>query len=523
MCIKLVSSLTVLALVGIGVAQPARLAWSRNSASPGVTMDTARDGLVSQSGHFIVVGARKPAGVPPLGIIAKIDRRTATGNFANLAPVGGGPLEFFKVLEDEGNFYAFGTTRPVGSNSDRIFVAKFDSTLTLLASNSFEANTYIGREKPTDVGIDANNNIYITGVAQKNNIWQMFVARTGPALAGFALNYAKLDFTDYNEPSLSVNGIIAVLIGLRANNGPVVRSYQPGGLLNYHWTVNLPGSNHRAVFSDLSNAPAAEVVAASWTEQVSPGVFESHGSVFQINPLTGVQQARFDLLPEVGNGTLNALDVAPSLWAPRSVNTLFHRSNQAFLQSFTGGLLSTSVWGDPLVVSSGASFVAALDWGDVIMAIGRGAVGQNLVGLASNNVTRFSINTPAYNLLLPFIEQDNLLHLASGDVLAIRTDNDRMQLNYLQQAPVAITNSYSPKSGLLFRPTYPVTFNDRFAEGSAITIVQQPMHGLVTIGANGYFNYRSNAGYVGADSFRYQLAKPGLTPSSATVNLTVTP
>src|SRR6185295_16715342 len=97
--------------------------------------------------------------------------------------------------------------------------------------------------------------------------------------------------------------------------------------------------------------------------------------------------------------------------------------------------------------------------------------------------------------LLPYMEQSNVIENESGDILTLRTDNTKMQLVKVEQAPVGASDAYQSKSGKFFRPVLPVTSNDRYAGGAAITIVQQPAHGALSMGANGIFNYTSAMGF----------------------------
>ncbi len=516
----LVSTLAIAVTAG-ALAQPSRISWSRTSGSPGVNMDTARSGLINAGGKFVIAGSVNPVGLPSLGSVAVIDRRTATGIQNTFASPLGGPLAFFKVLEHQGHYFVFGTTRTAAANTEQIYMAKLDLALNVVIQRVFPANTYSGWEKPTDADVDANGNIYITGVAKKNNIWQMFVAKTDATLIPLNTTFPKLDITTYNEPQVTLNGIIAILIGLAANPGPVVRSYNPSGALMTQYTLPVSAT---AVDVRLADEVVGGLAyfAASWTEQASPGVFESHGAAIALSSAGLVPAHRFDLPNEPGNQTLTVTDIRLSSNVNRGVNTMFQRSGHAALRSMTPVLTPTLLWTDPLIGTL-PSIASVTSWGDVVATLSRGTNIVNAYGLAVNNLPRFSMMTPAYNMLLPFMEQENLFHPSSGDILNIRTDTDRMQITCIQQAPVAVTNSYMPKSGVLYRPTLPVTANDRFAEGAAISIIQQPAHGVVTIGTNGYFNYTSASGYTGPDSFRYQLTKPGLTPSAATVNLTVTP
>ncbi|HKB01854.1 MAG TPA: Ig-like domain-containing protein, partial [Gemmataceae bacterium] len=54
------------------------------------------------------------------------------------------------------------------------------------------------------------------------------------------------------------------------------------------------------------------------------------------------------------------------------------------------------------------------------------------------------------------------------------------------------------------------------------SLVTGPVHGTVTLSANGSFTYTPTAGFTGSDSFTYVAADGGLTSAPATVNLSVT-
>lgn len=60
---------------------------------------------------------------------------------------------------------------------------------------------------------------------------------------------------------------------------------------------------------------------------------------------------------------------------------------------------------------------------------------------------------------------------------------------------------------------------------NSLTIVQQPVDGTATIGANQTITYTSGSTYDGTDSFRYEVCDTG-TPrrcGTATVNITSDP
>jgi VCBS repeat-containing protein len=69
-----------------------------------------------------------------------------------------------------------------------------------------------------------------------------------------------------------------------------------------------------------------------------------------------------------------------------------------------------------------------------------------------------------------------------------------------------------------------ILFNDTDVDGDGLTVsaVGLPVHGSLTLNANGSFSYVPDTGYVGLDSFTYQ-AHDGTVPSNvATVTITVT-
>jgi VCBS repeat-containing protein len=57
----------------------------------------------------------------------------------------------------------------------------------------------------------------------------------------------------------------------------------------------------------------------------------------------------------------------------------------------------------------------------------------------------------------------------------------------------------------------------------AARVVDAPMHGAITVNADGTFTYTPNANYNGTDSFTYRLSDGPLESNLATVSLTITP
>ena len=69
-----------------------------------------------------------------------------------------------------------------------------------------------------------------------------------------------------------------------------------------------------------------------------------------------------------------------------------------------------------------------------------------------------------------------------------------------------------------------VSTNDTFSDGATFSVATGPSHGTLAFNPDGTFTYTPNPGYVGADSFTYQLCALGGTPcDTATVGITVGP
>jgi hypothetical protein len=66
--------------------------------------------------------------------------------------------------------------------------------------------------------------------------------------------------------------------------------------------------------------------------------------------------------------------------------------------------------------------------------------------------------------------------------------------------------------------------NDSDADGTSLTaiLVSSPVHGQLTLGANGSFSYTPAAGYLGPDAFSYRASDGSLSSATRIVTLTVT-
>ncbi len=520
---KGIKSSILVAMVAIGasaVAQPSKVAWTRSNLSSDISMDIIRDGKLTDGEYLCFAGASKQSNGTLKGNITILKPNRALHDFVEVSPPGGGSLQFHKVIQHGGFFYAIGQALPTGSQDSQIYIGKFDSSLNLVAEKMQAATMAGGFEEPTDVTVDPNGRIYFCGVAQKGSRHQSFLGFTDIMLSSISFNFAQLEFGAFNRPQITTHGIIAILIGLLMDSGPTVQSYAPNGPLNFSFGATQTGPFVRTTILNDSLINGYAYFGYGGTEEPNPGVFRSYGRVSKIDPATGMEVDFFDTPYAEGSAITSPRDSASGLPTGKRINFLFDQGPRARVYSFNENLDVTGDWISP--VNSVFSGGLAIDpYGEICASLCNNEVITGFK-LNANNVLRFSWGTSLIALLLPYMEQDNLYNFKSGDIVNWRSDLNGMQVVCVQQAPVAMTDGvYQAKTGRLFRPNLPVTNNDRYAGGAAITITQQPAHGTVTIGSTGFFNYTSASGYVGPDSFKYTLTKAGLNTSTATVNLNV--
>ncbi len=93
----------------------------------------------------------------------------------------------------------------------------------------------------------------------------------------------------------------------------------------------------------------------------------------------------------------------------------------------------------------------------------------------------------------------------------------------LAAAPVAVDDKYTVLAGEMLVPEPGVLANDYDADGDAFSpvLVGAPLHGAVTLGPDGGFEYRPDRGFSGVDSFLYRARAADGESAPATVSITV--
>ena len=91
-------------------------------------------------------------------------------------------------------------------------------------------------------------------------------------------------------------------------------------------------------------------------------------------------------------------------------------------------------------------------------------------------------------------------------------------------APVAVPDTFGALKDRTLNIGSPgVLLNDTDADGDPLTatLVSSPVHGALTLAANGSFSYTPAVGFVGADAFSYRASDGGLSSATRVVSITV--
>jgi len=121
---------------------------------------------------------------------------------------------------------------------------------------------------------------------------------------------------------------------------------------------------------------------------------------------------------------------------------------------------------------------------------------------------------------------DNFTYMASDGTLNSNTVTVTLNVQPVNDEPVAVADAYSlDEDSVLAITTRGVLDNDTDVEGDALTAVLDgsPLHGDLTLNADGSFSYTPDANWNGSDSFTYHAFDGQAASGTVTVTLTVHP
>ncbi|MCC6511556.1 MAG: tandem-95 repeat protein, partial [Pirellulaceae bacterium] len=132
------------------------------------------------------------------------------------------------------------------------------------------------------------------------------------------------------------------------------------------------------------------------------------------------------------------------------------------------------------------------------------------------------VYTPTEN----FNGVDTFTYRASDGLLSSAIETVTISVAAVNDAPIAVADSYSTDQNVSLNiPARGVLANDTDADGDTLiaTVVTAPLHGTLTLAADGSFQYTPTAGYNGLDSFTYQASDSLASSAPTTVSLNIAP
>jgi VCBS repeat-containing protein len=195
------------------------------------------------------------------------------------------------------------------------------------------------------------------------------------------------------------------------------------------------------------------------------------------------------------------ITVAPANDPPVAVNNAYSISEDAVLTVGAPGVLANDTDPD----------------GDVIHAT---MVASTVHGSLTLNADGSFTYTPATN----FNGTDTFTYRAEDGSLSSAPATVTITVNAVNDAPVAINNAYSTNEDTALTVNAPgVLVNDTDADGDVLnaTLFKDPLHGAVTMNADGSFTYIPATNFNGTDTFSYKARDASTSSGPATVTITV--
>ncbi|MEZ4656774.1 MAG: Ig-like domain-containing protein [Caldilineaceae bacterium] len=144
-----------------------------------------------------------------------------------------------------------------------------------------------------------------------------------------------------------------------------------------------------------------------------------------------------------------------------------------------------------------------------------------VTNVAHGNLTINSNGTYEYQPDAGFAGSDSFVYMISDS--GGLTDTATVNIDVTNTAPTATNDSFTAQTATAFNGN--VKSNDSDADGDPLTVNTTPVsnvtHGSLTLNGDGTFSYTSDAGYVGPDSFTYEISDNAGATAQATATISV--
>jgi hypothetical protein len=325
-----------------------------------------------------------------------------------------------------------------------------------------------------------------------------------------AANYNGTDTFDYqacDSASCSNTATVTINIG-SVPDAPVITETGP-------ITVEMDENGTPTPFALMLNATDVDTAPASLTWSIS--TIAQHGTASATG--TGTSKAvsytptlnyygTDSFAVQVSDGssaktiTVN-VNIRHQNHAPVAVTDGIYNTNEDTALTFTGSVLSNDGDADSL---------------DTLTAVKSGDPAHGTVKLNADGSFMY---TPAPN----YYGADSFTYKAFDKLAYSNSATVNINVISVNDAPTANNDAYNAdQNTTLSVPAPGLLANDKDVEGNGLTAIKiaNPAHGTLTLNADGSFTYIPATGYVGPDSFTYQVSdSQSVNPLSNIATVTI--
>jgi VCBS repeat-containing protein len=320
-----------------------------------------------------------------------------------------------------------------------------------------------------------------------------------------AADYNGLDSFTYvaNDGTVDSNIATVSITVTPVNDAPVWATPIPDQTLDEDFGNFVAVPDLSALATDVDGDPLTFTIVDENTSQVDCSI--TGGTQLELNSVLN-WNGLASCIVQVSDGTASANDtftitVNPINDAPVAVD-----------DSYT-------------VAEDGTLSIAALG----VLANDSDVDGDNLTAILVTDVSNgiLSLNSDGSFTYTPnalFHDVDTFTYVANDGTNNSNIATVTITVTHTNHAPVAVNDNYvTDEDTLLSIPSLGVLENDSDVDGDSLiaNLVTDVAHGILTLNADGSFDYAPAANYFGIDSFTYVANDGALNSTPATVTITV--
>jgi VCBS repeat-containing protein len=506
----------------------------------------ANDGLANSNVATVTITVSAASNTPP---VANNDNYTLTEDTQLTSTLANGVL-INDTDADNNSLTAVLVTQPlhgtVTMSPNGTFVYTPDANYSGPDNFTYEANDGVSNSNLATVSLT------ITGV----NDAPVAANDTYTATAGSALTVSAANGVLANDSDVDSTTLTAVIVtsspnGTLALNADGSFTYTPNvgftgvDVFTYHTSDGALNSNPATVsitvVSAPNTAPVANNDAYQLTEDTPFTAQQSNGVLQNDTDVDGNILTAHIVSPPI-HGTL-ALDPNGSfVYTPNAnyngIDSFTYQANDGSANSAVATVTLSIAAVNDVPVGVADSYSTAED--TPLNVLAPAGVLANDTDADGDTLTAVLVTNPAHGTLAlysngsliytpnaNFHGTDSFTYQATDSTSHSANVTVTLNVVSVNDAPVSSNDAYSVNEGAVLTVTAVsgVLNNDTDVDGDPLTaaVVTQPLHGTLTLNANGSLTYTPTAKFKGTDTFTYKANDGTADGNTATVTITVNP